>query len=375
MKYCKLCVQPDTRPGIKFDDKGICPSCNYYESLKTVDWDERRRQLIPIVEFGKSNMNNGYDCIIGVSGGKDSLRQALFVKDTLKMNPLLISCNYSPQQITELGVKNSSNMLNNGFDCISIQPGPLTWKNLMRKGFYEFGNWGKSTEMALYSSVPRLAIAYQIPLVWWGENAALQLGDLNVMGNKGYDGNNLRNMNTLAGGDISWMLSKEIGKNNILQYCYPPEKDVNDANIRITFLGYFWEDWSKLDNGNFSVLRGLDVRKNNPEEIGDILGIEALDEDFVSVNQMIKYLKFGFGKVTDYVNEEIRFNRMSREEGIILTEKYDGRCSDRIINDFSNYINISTNEFWNHIDKFVNKNLFERKGKGKYIKKFKVGSL
>ena len=342
MKYCKLCVQPDTRPGIKFDDKGICPSCNYYKLLKTVDWDERRRQLTPIVEFGKSNMNNGYDCIIGVSGGKDSLRQAIFVKETLKMNPLLISCNYSPQQITELGVKNSSNMLNNGFDCISIQPGPLTWKNLMRKGFYEFGNWGKSTEMALYSSVPRLAIAYQIPLVWWGENAALQLGDLNVIGKNGYDGNNLRNMNTLSGGDISWMLSEKIRKNNILQYCYPPEKDINDANIRITFLGYFWEDWSKLDNGNFSVLRGLDVRKNNPEEIGDILGIEALDEDFVSVNQMIKYLKYGFGKVTDYVNEEIRFNRMSREEGIILTEKYDGRCSDRIINNFSDYINIST---------------------------------
>ena len=375
MKYCKLCVQPDTRPGIKFDDNGICPSCNYYESLKTVDWDERRRQLIPIVEFGKSNMNNGYDCIIGVSGGKDSLRQAIFVKETLKMNPLLVSCNYSPQQITELGVKNSSNMLNNGFDCISIQPGPLTWKNLMRKGFYEFGNWGKSTEMALYSSVPRLAIAYQIPLVWWGENAALQLGDLNVMGKHGYDGNNLRNMNTLSGGDISWMLSEKIRKNNILQYCYPPEKDVNDANIKITFLGYFWEDWSKLDNGNFSVLRGLDVRKNNPEEIGDILGIEALDEDFVSVNQMIKYLKFGFGKITDYVNEEIRFNRMSREEGIILIEKYDGRCSDRIIKNFSDYINISTDEFWNHIDKFVDKNLFERKGKGKYLKKFKVGSL
>ena len=375
MKYCKLCVQPDTRPGIKFDDKGICPSCNYYKLLKTVDWDERRRQLTPIVEFGKSNMNNGYDCIIGVSGGKDSLRQAIFVKETLKMNPLLISCNYSPQQITELGVKNSSNMLNNGFDCISIQPGPLTWKNLMRKGFYEFGNWAKSTEMALYSSVPRLAIAYQIPLVWWGENAALQLGDLNVIGKNGYDGNNLRNMNTLSGGDISWMLSEKIRKNNILQYCYPPEKDINDANIRITFLGYFWEDWSKLDNGNFSVLRGLDVRKNNPEEIGDILGIEALDEDFVSVNQMIKYLKYGFGKVTDYVNEEIRFNRMSREEGIILTEKYDGRCSDRIINNFSDYINISTDEFWNHIDKFVDKNLFERKGKGKYLKKFKVGSL
>ena len=70
----------------------------------------------------------------------------------------------------------------------------------------------KSTELALFSSVPELAIAYKIPLIWWGENAALQLGDLNVMGDNGSDGNNLRNMNTLGGGDITWLISEEIKK-------------------------------------------------------------------------------------------------------------------------------------------------------------------
>ena len=76
----------------------------------------------------------------------------------------------------------------------------------MRISFYEFGNPFKSTEMALFSSVPRFAIAYQIPLIWWGENSALQVGETSVMGKTGGDGNNLRKMNTLGDGDVSWLL-------------------------------------------------------------------------------------------------------------------------------------------------------------------------
>ena len=214
MKYCINCLQPDTRPGIKFTDY-ICPACQYHKTLKNVDWEERREQINKVVEFGKKNNSSGYDCIIGVSGGKDSLRQAIFVKEVLKMNPLLVCLSYPPEQVTPRGVDNVSLMINHGFDCILINLSPIIWKKLMKKGFFEYTNWAKSTELALYSSVPRLAIAYQIPLIWWGENAALQLGDLNVMGKDGSDGNNLRKMNTLAGGDITWLLNDEIKNTDI----------------------------------------------------------------------------------------------------------------------------------------------------------------
>lgn len=373
MKYCKICLQPDTRPGIRFNSENICPSCIYSESLLEVDWSERRKELDLICEFGRANNQSGYDCIIGVSGGKDSTRQAFFVKDVLKMNPLLVCLGYPPEQITQRGVNNVSNMISHGFDCVSINPSPQIWRKLMRKGFLEFCNWGKSTELALYSSVPRLAIAYQIPLIWWGENAALQLGDLNVMGKSGSDGNNLRKMNTLGGGDYSWVLSEEIKQNQILQYCYPSIADMDNANLRITFLGYFWKDWSKLDNGNFSALRGLDIRTGKPEIIGDVLGVEALDEDWVGVNQMLKYFKFGFGKITDYVNEEIRAGRMTRNEAISLVERYDGTCGEEYIQSFCNYIDITYKAFWEHVDKYVNRDLFIKKGLGKYERKFEVG--
>ena len=373
MKYCKKCLQTDTRPGIRFDEHGVCPACNYHESLQAVDWEERRKELDDIVAFGRANNHSGYDCIIGVSGGKDSTRQAFFVKDVLKMKPLLVCLSYPPEQVTQRGVDNVSNMISHGFDCITINPAPGIWRKLMHKGFFEFTNWCKSTELALFSSVPRLAIAYQIPLIWWGENAALQLGDLNVMGKSGSDGNNLRKMNTLGGGDITWLLSEEIKKNQILQYYYPPEEDMEQANLRITFLGYFWKDWSLIDNGNFSALRGLEIRNERPDEIGDPYGITSLDEDWVTFNQMIKYLKFGFGRITDYVNEDIRNGRITRDDAIELCDRYDGTCSPHYIESFCRYIGISVDEFWAQVDKSVNPLLFEKTGTGRYKKKFTVG--
>jgi hypothetical protein len=145
------------------------------------------------------------------------------------------------------------------------------------------------------------------------------------------------------------------------------------ADIRIIFLGYFWKDWSLIDNGNYAALRGLEVRNEKPWHIGDAVGISALDEDWVSLNQMIKYLKFGFGKVTEYVVEDIRIGRISREDGVSLVEQFDGACSDECIQDFCQYINISITEFWEHVDKSVNANLFVKEGLGKYTPKFKVG--
>jgi N-acetyl sugar amidotransferase len=373
MKFCKKCLQTDTRPGTKFDENGICPACNYYDTLADTDWDERRKEVEEIVAFGKANNQSGYDCIIGVSGGKDSLRQALFVKDVLKMKPLLVCLSYPPEQITQRGVDNASNMINHGFDCIVVNPAPQVWKKLMRKGFFEYTNWCRSTELALFSSVPRLAIAYQIPLIWWGENTALQLGEVTVMGKSGSDGNNLRKMNTLGGGDITWLLNDEINKSDVLQYIYPSEKQMEDANLRITFLGYFWKEWSLVDNGNFAALRGLEIRNEKPWEIGDPLGITSLDEDWVTFNQMIKYYKYGFGRVADYVNEDIRRGRITREDGILLNKKFDGKCSPRYIESFSNYIGITVEDFWKQVDLSVNTELFIKHGLGNYEPKFKVG--
>jgi len=366
-------LQPDTRPGIQFDSKGICPACNYFNLLEQVDWQARENELKKLSADLRSPDASEYDCIIGVSGGKDSLRQALYAKNVLGLRPLLVSLGYPPRQLTQRGVDNVSNMIEQGFDCITIYPAPETWRLLMRKAFLEFCNWCKSTEYPLFASVPRLATAYQIRLVLWGENPALQLGDLNTMGKTGWDGNSVRNMNTLKGGNPDWMLGEGISKSQILQYYYPTEKEMDRAGIQIVYLGYFWKDWALVDNANYAIVNGLEVRKEHPLEIGDPYGVTSLDEDWVGMNQMIKYLKFGFGRTMDYVNEEIRRGRMTRDEGIELVQLYDGTCGEAYIESFGSFIDITLDQFWETVDRSVNKELFEKNSNGKWVRKFEIG--
>jgi N-acetyl sugar amidotransferase len=374
MKYCKKCLQPDTRPNIVFvDEEGICPACNYFHKLRQVDWKERTEILLNIAKnFPKSNRHN-FDCIIGVSGGKDSVRQALFVRDKLGLNPLLACLSYPPQQVTQRGVNNLSNLINLGFDCVVSNPAPETWRKLMRYGFDRFTNWCKSTELALYSSVPQLAIEHDIPLVLWGENPGLQLGDMKTLGNTGYDGNNLRNMNTLGGGGLEWIKNIHEDLGDLIPYRYPNKDKFDKARIQIVYLGWFLGDWSLVNNASYSCLDGLEIRDDTVENTGDLYGVTSLDEDWVTLNQMIKYYKYGFGRVTDYVNERIRSSDMTREEGIQLVEKYDDSCSNDYIKSFCNYIDITVDQFWKQVRKNVNLDLFTVTSDGKIKKKFKVG--
>ena len=129
-----------------------------------------------------------------------------------------------------------------------------------------------------------------------------------------------------------------------------------------------------LDNSVFSVLEGLNINKKNSNITGDYLQTSMLDEEYTNINMMIKYFKFGFGRTTDYVNTLIRNNEMTRENAIRLVEKYDGLCSDQIIKSFCKYIQISEKEFWQIVNKFVNKKIFKISSNSKRPhKKFKVG--
>jgi N-acetyl sugar amidotransferase len=373
VKYCSRCLQPDTRPNTLFTAAGICPACNYFEQLQQVDWRERYETLEDLIERYRRRPGQYFDCIIGVSGGKDSTRQALFVRDKLGLRPLLACLSYPPQQVTQRGVDNVSNLIELGFDTVLLAPAPETWRRLMRAAFERFTNWARSTELALFSSVPQLAIRYNIPLILWGENPGLQLGDLKTLGRTGYDGNNLRHMNTLSGGGMEWLLEAGFAPQELLPYHYPDASEFEAAGLQIVYLGWFLGDWSLVNNGAYALAYGLDKRDDTVENTGDLLGITSLDEDWVSLNQMIKYYKFGFGRVTDYVNEEIRLGRITRAAAIALVERYDGSCADSYIESFCEFIGISVEQFWRQVRAAVNRDLFSVADGGRIAPRFTVG--
>lgn len=371
MRYCSQCLQPDTRPGLVFVlDK--CPACHFMSEADPKKWSLRIETLEKIFARYK-NVNSSYDCIIGVSGGKDSVRQSVIVRDYFGLRPLLVVVSYPPSQVTQRGISNLNNLSELGFDIYSSHPSPQTWRALMRKSFLEYGNWAKSTELALFAGVPQIALELGINLIIWGENPAIQLGDLGTLADEGWNGNLSKKMNTIKDIDGSSFISEEIMENKLFPYYYPGQNKFLDSKLQIIYLGWAMKTWSLLDNGLFSMSLGLSPRAIGPKSTSDLLSLSSLDEDWVIVNQMIKFYKFGFGKTTEYVNELIRTKIISRNEGIALVEEFDGSCSNEYILSFCDFIEIKSSDFWEVVYKYTNKDLFDIKYKSRPLKKFKVG--
>jgi hypothetical protein len=196
---------------------------------------------------------------------------------------------------------------------------------------------------------------------------------MKTLGRTGYDGNNLRYMNTLSGAALEWIRDAEYELKDLIPYQYPSPDEFDQHKLQVIYLGWFLGDWSLVNNGMYSIAAGLEKRKDRVENTGDLYGVTSLDEDWVTLNQMIKYYKFGFGRVTDYVNEEIRLERMTRDAAIDLVEQYDDACGDEYIASFSNYIGINIEAFWKKVHASINRDLFEVHSNGKISRKFKVG--
>jgi hypothetical protein len=276
--------------------------------------------------------------------------------------------------MTDIGADNLSNLVEMGFDLMLVTPAPQTASQLALESFKKFGNVNKSTEMSLFATVPRVAIDLKINMIFWGENPALQVGDSAVEGVDEFDGNSLRNLNTLTEGGIDW-IEDVLGDKRYLQehYIYPNQIEFEKSKIDIFYLGPAWDDWSNDSNSTYASLQGLTMRPGEENLTGDITNASMLDEEFTNINMMLKYYKFGFGRTTDNINERIRQGKISREEGIEVVKKYDGVCDDYIISNFCKYVGISENEFWDIANRWVNQDIFEIRDGERPRRKFEVG--
>ena len=256
MKYCKNCLEPSTRPTTSFDKNGICLSCISFEkNRKLFDENHRLDVLTELLKKYKRHNSSKFDCVIGVSGGKDSIRQALWVREKLKLRPLLVCGAYPPEQITEVGAKNLSNLIDQGFDLVVSAAAPNFWRKTMKKGFFD-GNYLRGPEIFLHASQVQIAIKYGIKLIFWGENPASVWNDTKTKSKNKYYGNALRNSNKLKNCDLDCM--RDFQRiNKLIPASYPNQKEFNKHNIKIIYLGWFWDDWSVIKNAKVSATYGL----------------------------------------------------------------------------------------------------------------------
>jgi len=328
-------------------------ACRFAEERKSTDWVKRREQLRKIVDWARKNAYGGFDCVVGVSGGKDSHFQSLYARDQLGLKALLVNC--APDFITEVGRQNLENLVQHGFDMISFRPNPKVMRAVTRRAFFEHGNLIKPSEYPLYAVSYQTALKFNIPLIIQGENPAVTLGTVGFLDTSD-DAWGIRSNNTLDGGNASDWVQKGIGLKDLLFYQFPKH-----SGTRAIYLGHFAEEWSYYGNTVFAIAKGLKGRpRHDPYLMGRLSPYSVVDSDFQIVNQMLKYYKFGFGFVTDEVCYNIREGRLPRKEALQLVEAYDGRCDERYIHEFCEYIGITTEMFWQAVDVLVNKKLFQK---------------
>lgn len=351
MKICTKCIQPDTRPGIYFNEQGVCGACIWEEEKLKINWSERRNELNKISEWAKKTTTANYDCVIGVSGGKDSTFQALFARDELNLRCLLVNC--EPDGITELGKHNIENLKQLGFDVISLRPNPKLMKKLVKRDFYKYLNPQKITEYSLYSSAYIIADEFNIPLIIQGENAGLTLG-VSLTG-LGKDSNafKITESNTLGTGWEEYAEVDGVDEKDLYLFHFNRER-LEKKGFQAIWLQYFLKEWSFFHNAQYAQEHGF---KGYPPDfdltsIGSFVPFAQIDSDLIQVNQMLKSLKFGFGHALDHVCYAIRDGQMNRKDAVEYVKKYDGKCAEKYVKKLCDYMEITVEEFWNTSNKF-----------------------
>ena len=356
MKFCKKCLYPNTKPQLQFDERGICSACNNYKLKDEVDWGKKKVDLLHILDKYKSKDGSKYDCIIPVSGGKDSTFQTYTIKETFGLNPLAV--NFHPHDQTEIGRKNLENLKQLGVDCIEFSANPLVYSKLAKFGLVELGDFQWPEHIGIFTIPVQVAVRYKIPLIIWGENPQLEYGQpTNIDTDTILD----REWNEKNGGYfLDKIKPKDMTKygfktKELIPYIYPSDDDIRRIGVTGIFLGSYikWDLFKQLD-----FVKELGFSENDEVKEGTYDKWENLDVYFTVFHDYFKFLKYGFGRTTDHASIEIRYERITREQGIELVKKYEGKIPRKYLDKFLKSADISEQEFHDICDKFTNKEIF-----------------
>lgn len=360
MRYCKKCVMPDTRPGIKFDDKGACYPCRHHEAKAKIDWNKRWQELEKLADKYRDSNGNYYDCINTVSGGKDSYYQTYILKEKLEMNPLLISVdNYS---WTETGRQNWNNLLQEfGVDAHIISLNPKVQKKMLQMGLEKLGQPNRYFDLAVYAYPFQMAVKLKISLIVYGENTSYEYGGFLK---ENYSA--LEQINNDVIKPISWGVwlkeDPSLSMKDFNPCIYPSAEEIKKTKLDPIYLSYF-VPWSGYKNMEFARSRGFKTLDDTGEwkREGHIEGYNQIDTMGYSVNSYFKFLKFGFAYTTQVASLWIREGRLTREEAVKLVNERDYKLDRKILGDFLNFTNYPEAKFWAIVDKFANKEILEKR--------------
>jgi len=359
---------PDTRPGLKFRD-GVCVACVHYKQRKTVNWKNRNKELEKICKKFRGKNGDGYDCAIAVSGGKDSHYQVYYMKEVMKMNPVLISVGNIDS--TKTGQKNLDNLCEI-FSCDMIlhKPNLDLTRKLSKITFKEIGSPTWYIDSLIYSFPVRMAMKLNLKLLIYGEDVNYTYGgkyDTETFSAK------LQSKNDVVKPIHSFLSKKyKIDKKELFS-CIPPKiDDYKKFQLEPIYLSYF-VPWDSYHNFLVAQRYGFSHLGHEYKREGTIEDYNSIDSITYLLNQYLKYPKFGHASATEMASRWIRSGMKSRDEMINYVQEYDDKLDQGIIDGFCNFTKITKSDFWEIMDKWYNKDLFEQDDDGIWKKKFQVG--
>ncbi len=368
IRYCTRCVMPETKPDLTFDEEGVCAACRNYESRVEVDWNQRWQEFQDVIERYRRPNGENYDCIVPVSGGKDSHYQVIKVLEA-GLNPLCVTA--MTDDLSGYGRRNIENMKRLGVDYIEVTINPVVRCRMNRIGLEQVGDISWPEHASIFTIPVRIAVQHNVPLIVWGENSQNEYG-----GPAAAAKNNVLTRRWLEefGGLLGLRVTDLIGQDGIerrhmIQFTYPSDEDLSRVGTTGIFLGHY-VPWDGFENAEIAKTHGFETYPEPCE--GSLVDYENLDNHQTGIHDYFKFLKFGYARATDQACLHIRRGRLSRNEAIEIMRERDGKFPwtyiGKPLEDILAEIDMTVEQFVRICDRFTNKKLFLTDNRGQLIK-------
>jgi len=358
MRYCKGCTYPEIAVNTKFDKNGFSSVYHTHKAWQKItknDWQKRKKIFEKIVQQIKKNNKSNYDCVIAVSGGKDSYYQTHIVKE-YGLKPLLIT--YNGNNYSEEGEYNRDRMKKVfDVDHLIISPSQSVLIKLNKIGFEKVGDMNWHCHTGILTVPMQYAVRFKIPYVIYGET-------LDILGMykpedfaeytqrvrlefsmRGYEWDEFikNNKQGLTAKDMNWAK-------------YPSDREIIENNVRGLFLGNFFK-WDPNKNTKMIIKKyGWKPSKKKFERT--YRKISNLDDIYENgIHDYLKFIKFGYGRTTDHSTKDILTGYMNRTKGINLVKKLD-HIIPSDTHKWLKYVGMDEEEFWKKSDKFRSKKVW-----------------
>lgn len=363
-KACSRCLYMTDHPlGLIIDEEGICSGCRIHEEKDYLDWDQRWKKVLKLVNPYRSKTGKIYDCIVPVTGANDSYYIVYLVKEKLGLNPLLVT--YNKYFNTPLGVRNLANLrIKFNCDILFQNVNPVSVKKITKHTLHRFGSiyW---PILAGHTVFPvQTSIRYKVPLIIWGAHQGLEQVGMFSHEHEVEMSRRYRKDHDLMGHEAADLLSifNTLNDEDIWQYHYPSDTELNSIGVRGIYLGNYvrWDPKAQHEK----MMKIYDYKTASFQRTFDCYDyVDCFN--YLDLHDKLKLFKHGYSKVTDHATREIRFGRINRNQGVKMVRQYE-QSPLRYINQFCNWLGVNKKSLEFLMNKHRNGKYWKQSSPGKW---------